>query len=53
MFIGARARFQAFLLKNCFSAFVLDSIEDKDSSFISGKQFHLMVPVSFQFRLQI
>ena len=30
-----------------------NSIEDKDSRFISGEKFHLMVSVSFPFRLQI
>ena len=28
---------------------MLDSIEDKDSRFFSGEQFHLMVPASFPF----
>ena len=45
--------FKFFVKKVCFSVFVLNSIEDKDSRFISGEQFHLMVPVSFPFRLQI
>ena len=31
--------------------FVLNSIEDKDSRFISGEQFHFMVPVLFLFLL--
>ena len=39
MFLGAPARFQVFLLKNCFSVFVLNSVEDKDSRFISGFKF--------------
>ena len=39
MFLGARARFQVFLLKVCFSVFVLNSVEDKDSRFISGFKF--------------
>ena len=53
VFLGARARFQVFLLKNCFSALALNSIEVNDSRFISGKQFHLIVTVSFLFRIQI
>ena len=32
---------------------MLDSIEDKDSRFISGEQFPLMVPTSFPFTLQM
>ena len=44
---------QAFVKKLCFSVFVSNSIEDRDSTSISGQQFHLMVPVSFPFRLQI
>ena len=39
MFLGTRARFQVFLLKVCFSVFVLNSVEDKDSRFISGFKF--------------
>ena len=39
MFLGARARFQVFLLKVCFSVFVLNSVEDKDSRFIGGFKF--------------
>ena len=31
--------------------FVLNSIEDKDSRFISGEQFDFMVPVLFLFLL--
>ena len=33
----------------CF--FLLDSIEDKDSRFISDEQFHLMVSVSLPTRI--
>ena len=53
--LGARVRFQAFFFwkKLCFSVFLLKSIEDKGSRFISGEQFHLMVLVSFLFRIQI
>ena len=36
-----------FVKKLCFSVFVLNSIKEKDSRFISGVQFYLMVPVSF------
>ena len=36
-----------------FYFFLLNSIADKDSRFNSGVQFHLMVPVSFPFRIQI
>ena len=54
MFLGAHARFQVSLLKKlCFSAFVLNSIEVKDFRFIIGVQFHLMVPVSFLFCLEL
>ena len=53
VFLGARARFQGFLLKNCFSVLALNSIEVNDSRLISGKQFHLIVTVSFLFRIQI
>ena len=42
-----------FVEKLCFSVFVLNSIEDKDCRFVSREQFHLMVPVSFPFRIQI
>ena len=46
--------FQVFLLKKiCFSVFLLNGIADKDSRFNSGVQFHLMVPLSFPFRIQI
>ena len=45
-------RLPLFVKKLCFSVFVLNSIEDKDSRFISGVQFNLMVPVSFPLRLQ-
>ena len=53
MFLGARARFQVFFKKVCFVVFVLNSIEDRDSTSISGEQFHLMVPISFLVRIQI
>ena len=42
-----------FVKKVCFSVFVLNSVEDKGPRFISGKKFHLMVTVSFPFRIQI
>ena len=46
--------FQVFLLKRiCFSVFLLNSIEDKDSRFNSAVQFHLMALASFPFRIQI
>ena len=48
--LGVRSTFQVFL---CFGVFVLNSIEVKDSRIISGEQFHLMVSVSFPFRIQI
>ena len=41
--------FKFFVKKLCFSVFLLNSIERKDSRFISGELFHLMVPVSFPF----
>ena len=41
-----------FVKKLCFSFFLLISIAGKDSRFNSG-QFHLMVPVSFPFSIQI
>ena len=53
MFLGVRPTFQVFFVKKMFfSVFLLNST-DKDSRFISGEQFHLMVPVSFPFRIQI
>ena len=42
-----------FFKKVCFSVFVSNSVEDKGPRFISGKKFHLMVTVSFPFRIQI
>ena len=45
--------FKFFVKKLCFSVLVLNSIEVKDSRLISGEQFHLMVAVSFLFRIQI
>ena len=42
-----------FAKKICFSVFLLNGIADKDSRFNSGVQFHLMVPLSFPFRIQI
>ena len=51
--LGARMIFQAFCSKIMFYFFLLNSIADKDSRFNSGVQFHLMVPVSFPFRIQI
>ena len=54
VFLGARARFQAFFVKKlCFSVLVLNSIKAKDSKFISGEQFHLIVPASFPSRLRV
>ena len=51
---GARARFQVLLLKNqVLVFFLLNSIGDKYSRFISGEQFQLMFLVSFPFRIQI
>ena len=47
-----RFSWSVFVKKLSFSFFVLNSIEDKDSRFISGVQFHLMAPVSFPLRLQ-
>ena len=50
MFLGARARFQASLGKKlCFSVLVLNRIKVKDSRFIIGEQFHLLLLVSFLF----
>ena len=45
--------FKFFVKKVCFSVFVLNSVEEKDSRFISGEQFDLMVPVSFPFILRV
>ena len=45
--------FKFFVKKLCFTVFVLNSIEVKDSKFISGEQFHLMVSLSFLFRIKI
>ena len=57
MFLGTHAIFQAFLLSfrvfYLFSFLLGNSIEDKDSTFISSEKFHLMVPVSFLVRNQI
>ena len=54
MLSGARARFQVLLLKNqVLVFFLLNSIGDKYSRFISGEQFQLMFLVSFPFRIQI
>ena len=54
MFLGARARVQVFFVKKlCFSVFLLNSIERKDSRFISGEWFRLVVPVSLPFRIKI
>ena len=48
MFLGARARFQVFLLKKlCFSVLVLNSTEGNDSRFSRDKQFHFLVPILF------
>ena len=54
MFLGDHGIFQVSPLKNyVLVRFLLNGIEDKYSRFISSEQFHLMVPVSFQFRTQI
>ena len=57
MFLGDHAIFQVFLLKklrfHVVFFLLLNSIEDKDSTFISSEQFHLMAPVSFLVRIQI
>ena len=42
-----------FVTKLCFSVFLLNSIEDKDSRFISGQQFRLVIPVSLPLKIHI
>ena len=46
MFLEAPARFQLLLKNNVLVFLMLNSIKVNDSRFISGEQFHLMVPVS-------
>ena len=54
MFLGFVRDFRVFCQKKlCFRLFVLNSIEGKDSKFISGEEVYLMVPVSSPFSIQI
>ena len=51
--LGVRVRFLVFFVKeSCFSVFLLNSNEYKDSRFIKAERFHLMVFVSFLTRIQ-
>ena len=53
MFLGGPYEISRFSVKKvCFSVFLLNSTEDRDSKFNSGEQFHLMVPVSFPLKFK-
>ena len=53
VFRGSCQILSFFVKKGWFSVLVLNSVEVKDSGFISGEQCHLMVAISFLFRIQI
>ena len=51
LFRGLCQILSLFVKKVCFSVLVLNSIEVKDSRFINAEQCHLMVAISFLFRI--